>query len=281
MDAAAADGGTATLDKAICEREVAVVECLRLLCKCRIDPSHAQVLIGRCVSVFKHETALFKWLPQLPALSGASPKLPSRYTALIAKLCGDESLCAAMYNLITYVGQMEADVKTAARAKKEARLIPDLVFAVDKFEAQVVTVGAKCKVDLLQHMKRATARDFRIQVTEVQTKLKMLEAQRREEERKRRDKEKEGAAKKRKREEDKGEKAAGKKAAGKVADKGGKALAAGKSGSKKAKVPIPAEPEDEEEDDDEGEEEGDEYPESMIDGEGSDVGEEGEDEDEQ
>ena len=52
------------------------------------------------------------------------------------------------------------------RSKKEARLIPELVFVVDKFESAVVTLSAK-KGDksIVAHMKRATARDFRIQVS--------------------------------------------------------------------------------------------------------------------
>jgi len=267
------DGGAGTLDSAICERELAVVECLRLLCKCQLEPAHAQPLIARCVAIFKHEIQLIKWLPALPALAGKSPELPGAYTSLIAKLNGEESLCAAMYNLITYVGQMEEKSKSATRAKREARLIPELVFAVDKFEAEVVKVGVKCKVDLLRHMKRATARDFRIQVTEVETKLKMLEADRRKEARERRDKE----TKKRQREADKADKAADKaaeKTAGKAkvggSNSGGKAKAApaGSSGKKQKMAAPPPEPE-EDEDESEGEDD-DEYPASMID-EGSDV----------
>lgn len=46
---------------------------------------------------------------------------------------------------IAYVGTNQMS-KTSARAKKEAKLIPDLVFYIDKFEAAVVTLGSKSKV---------------------------------------------------------------------------------------------------------------------------------------
>ena len=66
----------------------------------------------------------------------------------------------------------DAQTKSASRAMQEARLIPELVFVVDKFEAAVVTLSAKRKDDsLVGLMKKATARDFRIQVGEVQKKL--------------------------------------------------------------------------------------------------------------
>jgi len=263
------------LENAICTREAFVIDALRVLCKAQLESAHIQPLLARCVRLFKHQIALFKWLPALPALAPPKPKLPSVYKRLIEQLCGEESLCSAMYGMIAYVGTNQMS-KTSARAKKEAKLIPDLVFYIDKFEAAVVTLGSKSKVDLLRLMKRATARDFRIQVNEVATKLKMLEAKRRQEEREKADKE----GQKRKREADKASKPAkaskstgGGKAKAAAGSGGGGAAAAAKGGSKKGKAVAaapPAEEEGEEEMDvdDEGEEdageEEDGYPASML-----------------
>ena len=252
-----------SLEAAIGVREALVIEMLRLLCKAQVEAAHAHPILQLCTRVFKHQINLFKWLPAIPALCASPPSLPKRYEKIVEALCGEESLCSAMYNMIAFVGACDQNTKTAARAKREAKLIPELVYHVDKFEAEAVKISAKSKVDLLRLMKRATARDFRIQVSEVATKLKMNEATRRKEERDKREKE----SKKRKRAADKADKAKG----------GGKAPksvagAAGKSGGKKAKFAAPepvAEDEDDEgEEDDEGddeEEDADEYPNSMID----------------
>ncbi len=43
------------------------------------------------------------------------------------------------YALISYVGTCDSEIKSAAGVKKQAKLIPELVFVVDKFEAAVVT----------------------------------------------------------------------------------------------------------------------------------------------
>jgi len=151
-----------------------------------------------------------------------------------------------MYGLIAFLGTSE----TAGAAKREAKLIPELVYTTDRFENTVVALSAKCKDgSLLAQMKKATARDFRIQAGEVSQKLKALE--------------KEAAVKegkKRQRAERKTEAKSGKK----------KARGAGARAEEQA-VPEPGpaeeggEEDDEDEDEDEGEGEGeDAYPASMI-----------------
>lgn len=95
------DGGVGVLENAICTREAFVIDALRVLCKAQLESAHIQPLLARCVRLFKHQIALFKWLPALPALAPPKPKLPSVYKKLIEQLCGEESLCSAMYGMVS------------------------------------------------------------------------------------------------------------------------------------------------------------------------------------
>jgi hypothetical protein len=240
-----------SLETSLVRHESRVLDALRVLCKAQLDSTPAQPVVARCTRLFRHVTAIFKWLAVAPASSYAGHK------QLIAQLCGEDSLSTAMYGLISYVGTCDTSTKSAARAKRDAKLFPELVFVVDKFENAVVTLSAKKKDDsLLTLMKKATARDFRIQVSEVSSKLKQMDAEQRKQE-----------AKKRGREES--------KARGKEKASGG-----GKRTKKVTNEPTDAgvdadmhEDEDDEGDEDYGEdddgyegygEEADEYPASMI-----------------
>ena len=130
------------------------------------------------------------------ALRGARQRLAAPRAHVVGLLCGEDSLGTSMYGLISYVGACDAQTKTASRAMQEARLIPELVFVVDKFEAAVVTLSAKRKDDgLVALMKKATARDFRIQANEVQNRLKAVEKERRQAEKKEREKGEKGKGK--------------------------------------------------------------------------------------
>ena len=75
------DGGAGMLDSAICEQELAVAKCLRLLCKCQIEPVDRAL----CSNLQARDPA-HQWLTVPPALAGKSPELPAAYSSLIAKL---------------------------------------------------------------------------------------------------------------------------------------------------------------------------------------------------
>jgi len=231
------------LETALGARERQMLSVLRVLCKATLEAGHAHAVLKNCGRMFRHLTTLFKWLPT----TTTAPEYVE-FTPLVRPLCGEESLSSAMYGLIAFLGTSE----TAGAAKREAKLIPELVYTTDRFENTVVALSAKCKDgSLLAQMKKATARDFRIQAGEVSQKLKALE--------------KEAAVKegkKRQRAERKTEAKSGKK----------KARGAGARAEEQAvPEPGPAEEggeeddEDEDEDEDEGEGEGeDAYPASMI-----------------
>ena len=296
----------AALEAALLAGERRVLGALRLLCKAQLEAGAAQPILARCARLFKHQTAALRWFTAAglaTSSSAAQQQMLARaakaHAPLISELCGEESLCSAMYGLISFVGSCEAPARAGSKAEvaaakkkaqAQAKLIPELVFVVDKFEAAVVTLSAKSRDDsLLMLMKKATARDFRIQVSEVASKLKKLDHAKQKGEAEAREK----AEKKRKREQEKldkearkASKAAGGGGKGKNKGTGKKDGDAGASTKSNAPAVVEEDGDEEEEDDDEeeavaemeedageeggeedieeGEEDEDAYPASMI-----------------
>lgn len=48
------------------------------------------------------------------------------------------------------------------KIKRENRCIPDLIYQIEDYEKYLIQLSKVCKVNLLKHAKRSTARDFRI-----------------------------------------------------------------------------------------------------------------------
>ncbi|GAB1292231.1 Fanconi anemia group I protein homolog [Apodemus speciosus] len=51
---------------------------------------------------------------------------------------------------------------TMAKVLRETKPIPNLVFAIEQYEKFLIQLSKKCKVNLMQHMKLSTSRDFKI-----------------------------------------------------------------------------------------------------------------------
>lgn len=51
-----------------------------------------------------------------------------------------------------------------AKIIRESKLVPNLIYVVEQFEGNLIKLSKKSKVNLMQNMKRSTARDFRIRV---------------------------------------------------------------------------------------------------------------------
>ncbi|XP_078310521.1 Fanconi anemia group I protein-like isoform X2 [Crassostrea virginica] len=112
--------------------------------------------------------------------------LSSRFEKLV-KLIGTH-LTQFCYGMITYIQQTESEQvqqnvekgkkdkkkQTAAlnagkaRVLKESRTIPNLIFSIETFEKFLIQLSKKSKVNLMEHMKMSTSRDFRINVNTVQ-----------------------------------------------------------------------------------------------------------------
>jgi hypothetical protein len=86
---------------------------------------------------------------------------------LLAHVCGETGVTVAMYGLLAFSSSADALGVSSARVVKEAKIVPALIFQLERFEAAVVKLSKTSGRDLLRFMKRATARDFKIQVGEV------------------------------------------------------------------------------------------------------------------
>lgn len=51
---------------------------------------------------------------------------------------------------------------TMAKVLRETKPIPNLVFAIEQYEKFLIQLSKKSKVNLMQHMKLSTSRDFKI-----------------------------------------------------------------------------------------------------------------------
>ncbi|KAG7246098.1 hypothetical protein CRUP_037867 [Coryphaenoides rupestris] len=66
----------------------------------------------------------------------------------------------------------------AATAKllRETKVIPNLIFSIEQYEKFLITLSKKSKVNLMQHMKLSTSRDFRINAATLDAALQEQDA---------------------------------------------------------------------------------------------------------
>uniref|UniRef100_A0A2K6E2E9 FA complementation group I n=1 Tax=Macaca nemestrina TaxID=9545 RepID=A0A2K6E2E9_MACNE len=116
-------------------------------------------------------TALVRYYLQVCQSSGGIPKNMEK----LVKLSGSH-LTPVCYSFISYVqnkskslnytGEKKeklATVATAmARVLRETKPIPNLIFAIEQYEKFLIHLSKRSKVNLMQHMKLSTSRDFKI-----------------------------------------------------------------------------------------------------------------------
>ncbi|XP_036787922.2 Fanconi anemia group I protein [Manis pentadactyla] len=134
---------------------------------------------GSCVDILLKDlckmytilTALVRYYLQVCQSSGGFPKILEK----LVKLSGSH-LTPLCYSFISYVqnkksnslkytGEKEkiAAVTTAmARVLRETKPIPNLIFAIEQYEKFLIHLSKRSKVNLMQHMKLSTSRDFKI-----------------------------------------------------------------------------------------------------------------------
>ncbi|KAL4661130.1 hypothetical protein H8957_015790 [Semnopithecus entellus] len=116
-------------------------------------------------------TALVRYYLQVCQSSGGIPKNMEK----LVKLSGSH-LTPVCYSFISYVQnkskslnytgekkEKPAAVATAmARVLRETKPIPNLIFAIEQYEKFLIHLSKRSKVNLMQHMKLSTSRDFKI-----------------------------------------------------------------------------------------------------------------------
>ncbi|XP_012499200.1 PREDICTED: Fanconi anemia group I protein isoform X3 [Propithecus coquereli] len=117
-------------------------------------------------------TALVRYYLQVCRSSGGIPKNMEK----LVKLSGSH-LTPLCYSFISYVQNKKSQglkytgekkkektaVATAmARVLRETKPIPNLIFAIEQYEKFLIHLSKRSKVNLMQHIKLSTSRDFKI-----------------------------------------------------------------------------------------------------------------------
>ncbi|XP_058854994.1 Fanconi anemia group I protein-like isoform X2 [Acipenser ruthenus] len=149
---------------------------------------------GGCVDTLLREltkmytilTSLVKYYIQM--YTNQLGHLPARFEKLV-KLSGSH-LTPQCYAFITYVQRDDLssgggekkkkrreEATTAASAKmlRETKAIPNLIFSIEQYEKFLIHLSKKSKVNLMQHMKLSTSRDFRINRASLEAALQEQE----------------------------------------------------------------------------------------------------------
>ncbi|XP_075063875.1 Fanconi anemia group I protein isoform X2 [Mixophyes fleayi] len=126
-------------------------------------------LLKELTKMYTVLTALVKYYLQV-CINHAG-KIPTRLEKLV-KLSGSH-LTPQCYAFITYAQNIQSESFSGEKKKKEEALstarilrdtkpIPNLIFAIEKYEEILIKLSKKSKVNLMQYMKLSTSRDFRI-----------------------------------------------------------------------------------------------------------------------
>ncbi|XP_025775544.1 Fanconi anemia group I protein isoform X2 [Puma concolor] len=136
---------------------------------------------GSCVDILLKDlckmytilTALVRYYLQVCQSSRGIPKNMEK----LVKLSGSH-LTPLCYSFISYIqnkrsqslkytgekkkGKTAAVATAMARVLRETKPIPNLIFAIEQYEKFLIHLSKKSKVNLMQHMKLSTSRDFKI-----------------------------------------------------------------------------------------------------------------------
>ncbi|XP_016053209.1 PREDICTED: Fanconi anemia group I protein isoform X2 [Miniopterus natalensis] len=160
--------------------EKAIVMQLGTLLTCFHELVQTALPSGGCVDTLLRDlckmyvilTALVKYYIQVCRSSRGIPKIMEK----LVKLSGSH-LTPVCYSFISYVQNKRsrspqcpggkkrngAAVAVAmARVLRETKPIPNLIFAIEQYEKFLIFLSKRSKVNLMQHMKLSTSRDFKI-----------------------------------------------------------------------------------------------------------------------
>ncbi|XP_068131301.1 Fanconi anemia group I protein [Hyperolius riggenbachi] len=125
-------------------------------------------LLKELTKMYTVLTALIKYYLQVCTIYVGT--IPARLEKLV-KLSGSH-LTPQCYAFITYAQTIQSENLSENKKKKEevstakilreTKPIPNLIFAIEKYEEFLIKLSKKSKINLMQYMKLSTSRDFRI-----------------------------------------------------------------------------------------------------------------------
>jgi Fanconi anemia group I protein len=151
-----ADADNLLLEGCCIARLSAIIEVVNILNRCSIEGIAAETVMTATESMFKTLYVLVRKVTSVGKVPG------SDFDHLIEKL--GTSVYKSMYDFIYNMVKCQESTASKAKINKEARIIPNLVFQVERVEGLLIKAAKATKQDFLRHLRRGTARDFRIDV---------------------------------------------------------------------------------------------------------------------
>ncbi|XP_064629898.1 Fanconi anemia group I protein-like [Lineus longissimus] len=177
-------------EKSVCTRLGTLITAFHELVQCAMPTGNcSESMLKSLTHFYTVSTNLCKYYQFM--YSKSLGHFSARFEKLV-KLSGTH-LTQCAYAFVTYIQasaqelyqqQMEkkgkkgekrknADVGQAGKSRliKEARSIPNLVFSIEQYEKFLIQLSKKSKINLMEHMKHSTSRDFRINTNTLQEAL--------------------------------------------------------------------------------------------------------------
>ncbi|XP_046850469.1 Fanconi anemia group I protein-like isoform X2 [Xenia sp. Carnegie-2017] len=156
-------------ERSICDRLISMIHVFRELVQSAIATGPLSELLLKTLTKFYtvlgNLTKYYLYIYNQKA---------GRVTPSFEKLvkCSGLQLSSHVYAFLTYVQATEQERNgkdknrtgsiTKGRVLKEMRSVPNLIYSLEQYERYLIQLSKKSKVNLMDHFKRSTARDFRI-----------------------------------------------------------------------------------------------------------------------
>ena len=167
----------------ICEQLTHVLWTMYELVQTALSPGPATNGLLKCLT--KLYNVMSNLVKYYASLFGLFTHVCNNLVVLVETV--GKKLSPKTYSFITYTQTIDENARlgegtksktgkgkaksAAGKLKKEGRSIPDLIFSMEMFEKHLIQLSKKSKRDLMEHFKRSTARDFKIDGQTVQAKL--------------------------------------------------------------------------------------------------------------
>jgi hypothetical protein len=152
------DTGIGRFEAACIARMSAIIEVVNTLNRCRVEQiAAAEAIMTATESMLKTIFGLIRQVTLNGKLPGAD------FDTMIQRL--GSSVYRSIYDFIYYVVKCQESTSSRAEIHREARIIPNLVYQVERVEGLLIKAAQTTKQEFSRHIRVTTSRDFRIDIT--------------------------------------------------------------------------------------------------------------------
>ncbi|KAI9499698.1 FANCI solenoid 4-domain-containing protein [Zychaea mexicana] len=174
-------------ENAMCGRLIFHLNIMSEFTKAVLLGQHAENLIKTLIKTYKTLSTLIKY-----KLVSRPKEISDDFTMVVMAAC--TRVTDKMYRFLTVYGQhhehnaagasgtstakkrskdgsnkkQSVHSKEKAKILRESKMIPKLIFEVEEFERHLIQLTRRSNKDLMQHMKRSTSRDFKINLNSIE-----------------------------------------------------------------------------------------------------------------